>query len=81
MADFLTECPGSSVFPEEEVVWKPVDASEPELEKAMATLSMKTKEEKAEPSPTFVTPVGGHRPPPQTITARGVWISSCFFRL
>ena len=53
MADFLTECPGSSDFPEEEVKWKPVDASEPELERAMATLSTKAKEEKAEPSPYF----------------------------
>ena len=54
MADFLTECPGSSDFPEEEVVWKPIDASEPEFEKATATL---TKEEKVEPSPTSPLPL------------------------
>ena len=62
MADFLTECPGSSDFPEDEVKWKPVDASEPELEKAMATLSTKTKEEKAEPSPTSPVPLDKMEP-------------------
>ena len=62
MADFLTECPGSSDFPEEEVKWKTVDASEPELEKAMATLSTKTKEEKAEPSPTSPVPLDKMEP-------------------
>ena len=62
MADFLTECPGSSDFPDEEVKWKPVDASEPELEKAMATLSTKPKEEKAEPSPTSPVPLDKMEP-------------------
>ena len=62
MADFLTECPGSFDFPEKEVAWKPVDASEPELEKAMAALSTKTKEEKSESSPTSPLPLDKMEP-------------------
>ena len=60
MADFVTECPGSSDFPEEEVKWKPVDASEPELEKAMG--STEPKEEKADPSPTSPLPLDKMEP-------------------
>ena len=56
MADFLTDCPGDSGMLSEQESWKPVDASEPELEKKMeASLTTKPKEEEPEPAPVAST--------------------------
>ena len=58
MADFLTESPGDSDMPAGQVSWKPVDASEPELEKKMQAFTTQPKVQESDPPPAASTSAG-----------------------